>query len=140
LYWLISYTFRYCLTVRPDLARSTLVLSDRDLVDTLVDPKRRRYGGPRWLLRLIWWLAPKPDLVIALDAPAELVQPRKREVSLEETARQREAYRALVGGMPSGHIVNADRPLEQVTAAVSSIILRFLATRTARRLGMEGEL
>ena len=132
LYWFVYYGFGYYVTIHPALARFTLVLYDRHLVDALVDPKRYRYSGPAWLLRLIWRLVPKPDLVILLDAPAEVIQARKQEVPLEETRRQREAYRSLVGTMPNGSIVDAARPFERVVADVNALILRFLATRVAR--------
>lgn len=132
LYWFIYYRFGYYVTIHPALARFTLVLYDRHLVDALVDPKRYRYSGPAWLLRLIWRFVPKPDLVILLDAPAEVIQARKQEVSLEETRRQREAYRSLVGTIPNGSIVDVARPFEQVVADVNALILRFLATRVAR--------
>jgi thymidylate kinase len=135
LYWLVYYGPGYLVTTRPALARFSLVVFDRHLVDALVDPKRYRYTGPGWLLRLIWRLVPKPDLVILLDAPAEVIQARKCEVSLAETMRQRQEYRALVESMPGGVIVDAARPFEQVAADIDGVILRFLAARIARRLG-----
>jgi thymidylate kinase len=133
LYWFVYYGPGYFVTIRPALARFTLVVFDRHLVDALVDPRRYRYTGPSWLLRLIWKLVPKPDMVILLDAPAEVIHARKREVPLEETRRQRAAYRSLVEAMPGGMIVDAARPIEEVTAEVDRLILRFLATRVARR-------
>jgi thymidylate kinase len=135
LYWFAYYTFGY-VTVRLALARNTLILHDRHLVDTLVDSRRYRYGGPLWLLRLLWRLVPKPDLIILLDAPPGVLQARKQEVPFEESARQREAYLSLVGTMKNGHIVDAARPLEQVVGDVNEIILRHLATRIVRRVGL----
>src|SRR5207244_2006476 len=87
LYWFVYYTLGYFLTIHLALARSTLVVHDRHLVDALVDPRRYRYTGPRWLLRLIWRLVPKPDLIVLLDAPPAVLQARKQEVPFEETAR-----------------------------------------------------
>jgi thymidylate kinase len=113
------------------------VLHDRHLVDALVDPKRYRYSGPMWLLRLIWWFVPRPDLIILLDAPPEVLQARKQEVSFEESARQRKAYRSLVGRMVNGHIVDAARPLDEVVRAVNDLILHYLSARVIRRLGLE---
>ena len=52
LYWFVYYGPGYLVTIRPALARFTLVVFDRHLVDALVDPKRYRYTGPSWLLRL----------------------------------------------------------------------------------------
>jgi thymidylate kinase len=132
LYWFAYCGPGYYATVRPALARLTLVLHDRHLVDTLVDPRRYRYTGPPWVLRLIWRLIPKPDLVILLDAPAEVIRSRKEEVSLEETERQCAAYRSLVGAMPNGHVVDASRPMNRVAADVDDLILRFLVARNVR--------
>jgi thymidylate kinase len=139
-YWFTYYTFGYYVTVHLALARNALVLHDRHLVDALVDPRRYRYGGPLWLLRLIWRLAPKPDLVILLDAPPGVLQARKQEVPFEETARQREAYLSLMKTMKNGHVVDAARPLELVVGDVNDIILRHLSTRIARRFDLEPAL
>jgi thymidylate kinase len=133
-YWFVYATLGYYATVHLALARSTLVLHDRHLLDTLVDPRRYRYAGPRWLLRFIWRLVPKPDLVILLDAPAEVLQARKQEVPFAETVRQREGYRALTATLKNGHIVNVARPLELVVKEVNDIVLRHLTTRLVRRL------
>jgi len=109
-------------------------MHDRHLIDALVDPKRYRYGGPMWLLRVIWRFVPQPDLIVLLDAPPEVLQARKQEVPFEESARQREAYRSLVRSMENGHVVDSTRPLEQVVGDVSDIILGSLSARIARRL------
>jgi thymidylate kinase len=133
-FWFVYYTFGYVMR-HLALARSTLVLNDRHFVDILVDPKRYRYGGPLWLLRLIWRVIPRPDLVVLLDASPEVLQARKQEVSFAETARQRRAYLSLVRSMGNGHVVDATQSLDQVTRDVSDIILRHLAMRIARRFG-----
>jgi thymidylate kinase len=122
-YWLVYYLVFHSTAIRLQLARSTLVLHDRHLVDTLVDPKRYRYSGPLWLLRLIWRFVPEPDLVILLDAPPEVLQSRKQEVSSAESDRQRKAYRSLVGSMANGRIVDAARPLDEVVHAVEGLLL-----------------
>lgn len=136
-YWFFYYTFGYFYTVFPAKSRAALILNHRYMVDALVDCKRYRYRGPRWILRFIWWAAPKPDLVILLDAPAEVIQARKQEVPFEETARARDAYRALVGSMPNGRIIDASPPADEVIAEVARVILRLQAARTASRLGLE---
>jgi thymidylate kinase len=135
-YWFVYSTLGYLVTVHLALARAGLVMHDRHLFDTLVDPRRYRYGGPLWLLRLICRLVPKPDLVFLLDAPPEVLHARKQEIAFDETARQREAYITLVGPMRNGHVVDAARPLEQVVGEVNEIILQHVAARTERRLGM----
>lgn len=133
-YWFAYYAIGYWVTDRVAMARSGLIMHDRHLADALVDPIRYRYGGPPWLLRLIWRLIPKPDLVILLDAPADVLQGRKQEVPYSETARQRNAYRALLSQLTNGHVVDATQPLEQVASDVTGIILHQATTRIARRL------
>ena len=128
-YWFVYYTAGYWLSIRPALARSTLVLHDRHLLDAVVDPARYRYSGPGWLLRQIWRLIPKADLVILLDAPTEVLQSRKQEVPPEVTVRQRDAYRALVGGLKNGRVVNTARPLNEAVDEVTGLILGELRRR-----------
>jgi thymidylate kinase len=137
-YWFAYNTFGYA-SLHLALARTTLVMHDRHLIDILVDAKRYRYGGPLWLLRVIWRLAPKPDLIILLDAAPEVLQARKQEVPFDETARQRSAYLSLVQTMQNGRVVDASQSFDHVTNTVSQTILRHLATRVARRFGLEQE-
>jgi hypothetical protein len=135
-YWLAEYSLGYLLRIRPKLVRSTFVLFDRYLPDVAVDPKRYRYAGPSSLVLLMYRLVPHPDLIILLDAPPDVIQRRKREVTIDETTRQRDSYRSLVRSMTNGHIVNADQPIEDVVADVNQLIIEFLARRTSQRLGM----
>ena len=133
--WWADYTLLgYVAEVYPQLRRSALVLFDRYYHDLLVDPTRHRYGGPMWLAKSLGRVFPQPHLVILLDAPAEVLHARKQEVSLEETARQREGYLELVQELPNGRVVDASRPVHEVVADAERIILDHVAARTARRL------
>lgn len=135
--WWADFTvLGYVMDVHPRLRRSGLVLFDRYYQDLLVDPKRHRYGGPLWLARFAGRFFPKPHLTILLDAAPEVLYARKREVSLEETTRQREAYLSLVQKIPNGRVVDASRSPQEVAAGVEKIILDHMSERTARRLGL----
>ncbi|MBI2715676.1 MAG: hypothetical protein HYX37_14680 [Rhizobiales bacterium] len=131
-YWFVYHALAFG-TLRLALARSTLVLYDRHFVDILVDQQRYRYGGPVRLLRLLWRFIPKPDLIVLLDAPPDILQARKQEVPFEVTARQREAYLALVRTLPNGRIVDASVSRARVANTISEIILRWTAERIVRR-------
>ena len=135
--WWADFTvLGYAMDVHPRLRRSALVLFDRYYQDLLVDPRRHRYGGPLWLARFAQRLFPRPDLVILLDAAPEVLHGRKREVSLQETTRQRKAYLDLVRKLPNGRVVDAARRPEEVAAEVERVILDHMSERTARRLGL----
>jgi len=63
-----------------------------------------------------------------------VLQARKAEVPEEESARQREAYQSLMRTLRHAEVVDADRPVDQVTAAVENRILEHLEQRTLNRL------
>lgn len=132
-YWFAYYMLSF-VALRMTLARSTLILYDRHFLDIFVDPTRYRYGGPRWMLRALWRVVPKPDLVILLDAPAAVLQARKQEVPFEVTQSQREQYLQLVRSLPNGRIVDASAPLSHVLDEVAEIVLRHSVLRRARRI------
>ncbi len=133
LYWFAYYTLGY-LVRHVDMARSRLVLADRHYIDVLLDQRRYRYGGPLWLLHLIWRVIPKPDLVVLLDAPSEVLVARKKELPVEEIERQRQGYLKLVRSQNNGHVINVDQPMQGVVNDVCELVLRHLQERTARRM------
>jgi thymidylate kinase len=134
-WWCVCYTAGYYASVRPTVARAGLVINHRYLPDAIVDPKRYRYSGPKWILKLLWKVAPKPDLLFALDAPADVIQSRKKEVAPAETARQRQGYRAVAEHMPNAHVISTDRPLADVVGDVNHIVLQYMADRVAKQVG-----
>ena len=134
-YFLLDYWVGYTVRLWPLKVRWTLVLFDRYYHDILADPLRYRYGAPLRLAALAGRLVPKPDLTLVLDAPAETLQARKREVPAEETARQREAYRDLAARLDNAVVIDADRPPERVAADAARAVVDHLAARLTRRFG-----
>ena len=133
-WWAVCYTLGYYASIRPTVARAGWVVNHRYLPDAIVDRARYRYSGPVWPMRALWKIAPKPDLLFLLDAPAEVIQARKKEVAPEETRRQREAYRAVVRDLPFARVIDASQPLDAVVAQVEQTIVGFLGERTSRQL------
>lgn len=134
LYFWLDYTIGYSLQLHWLLVRSTLIVFDRYYYDFLVDPKRYRYQGSRRLLQWLEKLIPKPDLVILLDAPAEILQLRKQEVPLAETDRQRHAFLEVVQNLPNGYVVDASQPVENVVRESEQILLTYLEQRLKAHL------
>ncbi len=136
-WWFCCYTVGYFATIHPARARSSLVLGHRYLLDAMVDPKRYRYSGPIWMLKAIWAVAPRPDLVIALDADPLVIWNRKKEVSLEETTRQRNGYVSLVRELENGLIVDSSQSIDKTVADVTEAILGVMRARAEQQLGLE---
>ena len=106
--------------------KKMLLICDRYYHDLLVDPRRFRYKGPTWAAVLVGNMMPKPKLWVLLDAPAEILQARKQEVSVEESSRQRRAYVDFARTQREHVIVDASQPLDKVVADVSNAISRVL--------------
>jgi thymidylate kinase len=99
-----------------------LLICDRYYHDLLIDPMRYRYGGPLQIARLVGKLMPQPTLWVLLDAPGEVLQARKQEVTRQESARQRQAYLAFVSQQRQYAIVDASQLLDKVTADVERVV------------------
>lgn len=135
-YFGADYIVGYLLRIVPAVIRTRLVVFDRYIYDLLVDSRRVRYGGPAWLLRLLAFCVPRPDLVVLLDASPEVLWARKQEVTFEEVVRQRGAFVQVVGGLRAAVTVNAAQPLEVVTRDVYRAVIDCFARRTAARLSL----
>lgn len=99
-----------------------LVLFDRYILDLLVDPKRYRMQKSRWWMRAMLALAPKPDRLIVIYAPAEVIQARKLEVPFEECQRQVQAYQDLAKRFPGATVIENTGTTEQAAqTALQSI-------------------
>jgi thymidylate kinase len=80
-------------------------------------PASRRIHG--YLLEKAY---PKPDLVIYLDAPADVLLARKGEGSAELLEQRRHDYLALREVTPDFAVVDATLPLDDVVARVVTLI------------------
>lgn len=115
--------FEFTMGVSQLRKQSNIVLFDRFIHDLLVDPVRYRMGRVRWWMRALLMLAPRPDLLIIVTAPASLIHSRKQEVPFEETERQNAAYLMLAERFPSAIVVeNIGAPEEAIEAALAEIL------------------
>jgi O-antigen/teichoic acid export membrane protein/thymidylate kinase len=131
---LVDYWVAYPTLIRPLLARTALIVYDRDLHDLLVDRLRYRYGGPGWLCRFAVDLMPKPETVyLTLDAEPDIILGRKNEVARDELERQRSAYRELAAGLPNSTVVRTDRGIEASACSAMTAVLKYMAGRFRQR-------
>jgi thymidylate kinase len=113
--------------------RGRIVVFDRhfylDYYHADVAAERRRGPAERlhgWMLAKVY---PKPDLVILLDAPAEVLHARKPEATVAWLERRRQQYLELAPLVPQFVVVDVDRPLE---AAVSEVVAAIESTWKAK--------
>jgi thymidylate kinase len=125
---LAEESYRHLLA-RRHVRRGAVVLFDRhffadyyayDIANDRPLPASRRIHG--WALQRLY---PKPDLVIYLDAPAEVLLARKGEGTLEALERRRGDYLQLADVTPNFTVVDVDRPVEDVTAELVRVIDDF---------------
>ena len=131
--FLADYLAGHALRIWPLKCRSTLVVFDRHYRDLAVDARRYRYGGPLALARWAARLVPGPDFWVVLDAPAAVLQARKREVPAAESERQGRAYRELAARLPNGVVVDAAQELPRVAMEAEAAVLRWLEGRLEYR-------
>ncbi|HSL29603.1 MAG TPA: hypothetical protein VK900_10420, partial [Anaerolineales bacterium] len=70
-------------------------------------------------------LYPKPDFVIFLDAPAEVLFARKPEGTLEARERRRQEYVRLQQVVNSYAVVDVSQPEEETLQEISGLIMNF---------------
>ncbi len=79
-------------------------------------------------------LYPRPDLVILLDAPAEVLFARKREGTLELIESRRREYFVLKDHVKHFTVIDASRPVEEVADEVVRTLRSFRDRRAERSL------
>jgi thymidylate kinase len=75
---------------------------------------------------------PKPDLVLYLDAPPEVLFERKGEGTLQSLRQRREDYLSLGGHLSNFVVIDAGRELGQVVEAAREVIEAHAVTRSNR--------
>lgn len=108
-------------------ARGRVVLFDRYADDaTLEAPTGRR---DRLRRRLLAGAVPRPDVVLVLDAPADVLLARKGEHTRERLERDRARYRSAAQRATRGVILDATQPAETVAREAAAEIWRALVER-----------
>jgi serine acetyltransferase/thymidylate kinase len=131
-----DYVLGYLFFIKPLLVRSNSLIFDRYYDDLLVDPRRYRHKGSLGFARLLRRVVPRPDLWLLLDAPADVLQTRKQEVSPQESARQRVAYVELLSDQKNVVVIDASQSLEAVIRQATDAILARCESQTRARLGI----
>jgi len=90
----------------------------------------------RWFLTHLY---PRPDLVIYLDAPAEVLFARKGEKDIGNLERRRQAFAQLMRSNPNCVVVDGTQPLPKVYDDVAAHILKFYKMHSRKSVPVEME-
>lgn len=123
MYYNLDFVLGHFFKILPLKKQNRLVIFDRYYYDYFGDMIRYKYDINPRLVEVCCAFIPKPDLVFVLDADEHVIYERKKEVPVEEIARQRKRYAALLDKNINAVMVNVDRDVEQIVAEVSSYIL-----------------
>jgi len=113
--------------------RGAVILFDRHFFcDYYANDILGQRPGRPWTSRLhgamLERLYPRPDMVILLDAPAQVLFDRKGEGTVESLERKRQEYLALAPHVRRFEVVDATRSVDDVVTDVVALIHDLLAT------------
>lgn len=118
LYVFLDYALGWMLRIGPARRAGGTIILERGWWDMIVDPLRYRLVPLPRLHRLLAALLPKPDRIIVLDAPTEVLLARKAELPAPELERQRAAWRELATDLENVTLWDATRPAQEVAPFV----------------------
>ncbi|MFV2069617.1 MAG: phosphotransferase, partial [Pirellulales bacterium] len=87
----------YFRAIRPAVRSGSVVVGDRWLYGYVAQPLALKFYGPKWVARLMLRLMPQPDLVVVLEAPAEVIRERKAELSVAEVEAEKLRWAQIRG-------------------------------------------
>ena len=105
--------------------RGRLVLLDRHPYDARLEDLRPRSLTGRLRRAVLGHALPAPEVVIILDAPAQVLHSRKPEHTVERSETQRRRYLALAADIAGSWVVDASAPLDEVARTITAIAWRL---------------
>jgi energy-coupling factor transporter ATP-binding protein EcfA2 len=121
-YLYCDHLLGWIVRVRPLRNRGGCVLFERGWWDMAVDPRRYRLARLRGLLWTLGRFLPQPELVIVLEASAEVINERKAQLPIAELERQRQAWRQSLPRKQRRVYIDASLPTAEVVDAVEEAL------------------
>jgi thymidylate kinase len=121
-YYSVDYTLGYWVKIFPDVVKGNLVIFDRYFYDYHVDRGQKGVFLPDRFLRLIFTAFPKPDNVIVLTAPPQIVRGRRADLSEAALVDQFQRLENLSVLYPNVTVLSA----EELPEVIATRILRAI--------------
>ncbi len=118
--------------IEPELEKGRIVISDRYIFSTLA------FGGLDLDIEFLKQINSKfrtPDLTFVIDVPPEVCLERIRKARFEHLElfegkekfeKVRENFLSLKNYFPNVHVINGNRPIEEVAEEIQQIVLKKL--------------
>jgi thymidylate kinase len=105
-----------------------MVIYDRHVIyeklrDQIIETNKKKRFSERlhsWYLKKIY---PKPDYIIFLDAPAEVLFKRKGETSIEFIEKTRKKYFEIGKSLNNFKIINVDQSLDNICNDIGALLI-----------------
>ena len=121
-YWL-DYLIGGAICIRKDVQFDKITIFDRYIYDFIIDPLRSRINLPRCMRTAFSKMVQQPRIVFVLDAPADVIYSRKKELTLDEIQRQLEEFDKLSNLGDNFYKINANQTPEKMVLDAKKIIL-----------------
>lgn len=119
--------------VTPALQQGSFVISDRYVYSALAEARARGFGQERWFHELLGSVFPRPDLVLLLSAPKDVVRTRiaqrtDTKAAYVEPGHFERVYDAFEDLTAQEGLVRIDtnRPCDSTFAEISPLIDRLI--------------
>lgn len=129
--------WRLALQATWDRRRGRLVLFDRYAYDARLPMPRSAGRRSRFRRALLTRSLPAPDVVVVLDAPAEVLVARRDEQPIEVVEAQRRRYLELVATLPDGVVLDASADAETVRRTLTALVWDRVVARRGRPAGSD---
>ncbi|BDS07650.1 hypothetical protein NT6N_26900 [Oceaniferula spumae] len=91
---------------------------------------QRGYGNvPRWYLRFLESLTPRPDLILYLDRDAGEIYRGKPELDIDEIQRQQKVIRNIVAERAHGELIDASEGVDATVQKVRERVIQLFLSR-----------
>ena len=105
--------------------KTNLILFDRYANDLLIDKKRYRYNLSSKITEKILNYFPQPDLWVVLNAELNILQQRKKELSIEELKRQAYEYVNFYKSKKNALLLDTTKSLDLNLKTIINEIIKY---------------
>ena len=127
-YWL-DYVIGMPLLLRKNAQFNRITIFDRYVYDFLIDPERTRLNLPYWVRQTFCNLVKRPKLVFILMAPAETINARKKELTLDEIREQLTRLNTLAVSNKRVYCLDATRETKEIAMDALKVFLDIFASK-----------